>query len=363
MQYEIIQANKEYYIYVVLVGKSSGNFSIAIENAKYMIGAEVVETTLFKNFSITNETASFSVNPGAVSASGDFSIEVQNLKDNSITVSVKTSEGNSGEREILIPSANSTETSFSLISGEKKEINFKPGVGNKTLRFIEIKNANLTYKVPVYLWEVLEGNKKSTFVLEPSSLLYTFTTSSVVKKVVYLYNTGSSDIKDITISLDEELVPLVNLSVTEISKLAANSKTSIELTFFSKAEVSTLGNIKAKTGEDIAYSSLTLRFINNYTEVIANETIQSTEKTCEDLSGEVCDSTQECSQEPVYAKDNLCCLATCETIKTTNSGTIIAIIIILFIVAIGAWFYLVKYKKTKKSPINFLKIAKGKDNT
>jgi hypothetical protein len=381
VQYDVIQAgNSEYYIYASLVNKSAGNYSISIENTEYMSGANRIGGKIVKNFSITNETADFSVVPGAVSSSGDFSIEVQNLKENPISISVDTSEGNSGEREIsILLSGNSTKTSFSLQSGEKEKINFRPGIGNKTLRFIEIKNSNVSsgswfsglfssseqatsYKIPVYLWGTVEGIQQPTFSLEPSSLSYSFATGTAEKKEVYLYNTGSIEIKDILISLDEELVPLVNLSVTKIDKLAPNSKATIGLTFFSKSSVQTLGNIKAKSDDIIAYSSLTLRFISNYTPVIQNETIQSTVKTCTELKGKICNSTtEECSQEPVYAKDSVCCLASCEAIKKSNSGTFTAVIIILVLVAAGAWLYFSKFKKTKKQPVNLLDIARGKD--
>jgi hypothetical protein len=379
MQYDIIQAgSSEYYIYASLVDKFVGDYSISLENIKYMSGANVLEEDLIMNFSITNKTADFSVVPGAVSSSGDFYIEVQNLKDSPISLSIDTSEGNSGEREIFIlPSENLT-TSFSLQSGEKKKINFRPGIGSKTLRFIEIKNSNASsgnwfsnffssseqttsYKIPVYLWGTVEGMQQPTFSIEPSSLSYSFATGDVEEKEIYIYNTGNVDIKDIFLSLDEELIPLVNLSVLKIDRLSANSKATIGLTFFSKSPIQTLGNIKAKSDEIIAYSSLTLRFISNYTPVIQNETIQSTVKTCAELQGKICDSTtEECSQEPVYAKDSICCLAACEKIKTSNSGTFTAVIIILILVAAGAWFYFSKFKKMKKKPVNFVDIAKGK---
>jgi hypothetical protein len=366
MEYDVVQIEGDAYIYAVLARNETGNYSISVENIKYMVGAKVVQDNLIRNFSITNNTADFSVNPGAVSSSGDFVIELQNLRDNQIVVDIKTSQINSSlenstEREILILPSESSETSFSLKSGEKKKISFKPGVGNKELRTIEITTLNTTYYIPIYLSAVIEGTQKSTFVLEPSSLAYSFATDSAVNKTVYLYNTGSSDITGISLSLDDELAPLVNLSVTNIGTLSANSKIPIELIFFSKKEVATLGNIKAKAGEDIAYSSLTVRFTSNYTPVTPNETIQSTSKTCEELSGVFCNSTQECSQEVVHAADNLCCLASCNEVKKSNSGTIIAVIIIIFIIAAGSWFYLAKYKKSRKSSVNLLKIAKGKD--
>jgi hypothetical protein len=371
MQYNVVQEDGDYYIYAVLVGKETGDYSISIENSQYRVGAEVVGTNLVKNFSITNNKADFSVSPGAISTSGTFSIEIQNLAENQIVVDVNTAQDNNTEREILISSANSTATSFTLKSGEKKNIEFTPGVGDKEARTIQINTLNMTYKIPVYLSAVLEGNQEPTFSLEPSNLIYSFITGEIINKTVYLYNTGSSDIEDINLSLDDALVPFVNLSTTYIDKLVANSYVPIGLTFFSDSDAATLGNIKARTGDNIAYSYLTLRFIENYTVLVSNGTdtslvtpnssIQSSEKTCDELLGKVCSATEQCSQEVVYAKDNLCCLATCQTIEKSNSGTIIAVVIIIGILGIGAWFYLAKYKKSGRKNINLVDVAKGKN--
>ncbi len=49
----------DYYIYSQLLGKAPNNYSLSIENVKYMKGAKISEEPIVKNFSISNITADF----------------------------------------------------------------------------------------------------------------------------------------------------------------------------------------------------------------------------------------------------------------------------------------------------------------
>jgi hypothetical protein len=428
MQYNVIQAGNEYYIYVLLAGKSEGNYSVSLENIMYLEGTSLMDESVSRNFSITNRTADFYISPGAVSASGNFSFEVQNLKNSAISISVTTSEGKANERQIFISPQNSTSASFSIPAGQKKRIDFQPGIGNKTLRFIEVKTSNITeatsYKIPAYVWGIISPRVQTTFFIEPSSISYSFYTNSQERKEIYLYNIGNSELKNVVLSADSEFSNYLNLSKTKFN-LPANSKVAIGMIFFSETEKDILGNIEAKTGNITAYSSLSINFVslpsitvvnetknntanlenttnttinnatnissnisnvtsnitsNNTSNVTSNTTvnvtsnktsdnlpviinktqIQSVLRTCSELKGLVCTSSQVCSQEPVYAKDNVCCLAQCQEIKKDNSGTFIAIGIVILIIIIVLWF-VVKMKKTKQSSVNLLKVARGKN--
>jgi hypothetical protein len=360
MEYGVFGINNDFYIYALL-SKPAGNYSMSIQDVQYMKGSEISSDNLEENFSITNETADFSVNPGVIVTPADFSLEIQNLQDSPIIIDINTAENNSEEREILI-FGNSTETSVPLYSGETKEINFNVGIGEPAFRAITLKTGNFTYEIPVYISNSLEGNQEpATFSLEPSGLVYSFSTDSIVKKIVYLYNTGNIEMKNISISLDNSLSQFANLSQTSIADLKANSNIPIEITFFSLMDTSALGNLKAKVGDNIAYSSISLRFIRNYTASPNVTILQSSAKSCSELQGKVCNNSIEtCSQEPIYATDNVCCMGTCNKIQNDNSNyTLMGIVILIFIVLVLIWFYFKKYKKAKKS-INLVDIAKRK---
>ncbi len=360
VDYGITKINNDYYLYASLSGKQQGNYSISIENVKYMKGTEVISDNIVRNFTITNSTADFSLKPGVVVSSEDFFLELQNLQDRGITIDVKTQTTNNSERSVLIstPEATAKTASVSLVSGEVGKIYFKLGDGLPTFQIIEFKSGNLTYEVPVYIF-TSSATQEAAYRLEPSQLIDSIPTNSVTKRIIFLYNTGNSEIKNISLSLSDSISPFVNLSQYSIQSLTSKSNIPIELSFFSPGELEVSGTLKANiNGEIMLYSQISLKFLNNY--VPSNETQQSSEKTCAELQGRICSSEQTCDKKTVYAKDNVCCLGNCKSPRGKSSaGIIIAIIILLVIVVVGFWFYKKKFKKAKK-PFDLLKIAKGK---
>src|SRR4030042_4680810 len=79
MEYGVAKIGDDYYVYALTTGKTAGDYSLSIENVQYMKGAEISDENIIKNFSITNLTAAFSVKPGFIISSGNFSLEIQNL--------------------------------------------------------------------------------------------------------------------------------------------------------------------------------------------------------------------------------------------------------------------------------------------
>lgn len=360
IEYDVFGADGVYYIYALLADKSPGEYSLSIENAQYTKGTEVTNQKIVKNFSITSDIADFSVNPGFVFPSGDFSIKIKNLQETQIIVDIKTNLGDLNERKISISSPEiSNEASVQLISGQEKQINFKLSSGLSALNTISLQTNNTSYEIPVVLLSNSEGNQESTFSLEPSRFIYTFPTNSQIKKIVYLYNTGDSEMKNISISLSDSLKQFVNTSISKIEKLAAGSNVQFELIFSSKAESEIEGELKAKTGETITYSSISLKFVNNYV-VPLNQSGQSSTKSCAELQGTLCNKDGfKCSKEMISSGDGWCCKGNCSAIGEDSTGKIIAIVITVGLVLGIGWFYFKKYKKAK-NPVNLLEISKGK---
>jgi hypothetical protein len=357
IDYTLEKISGEYYIYALSYGKSPGNYSLSIEGVRYMSGAEAVEDDIVKNFTITNETAPFSVNPGAVMASEDFYVEVRNLKEKQITVNVKA-ETSSSARDILVSSEGVTakEMPISIKSGEVKKVYFILGTGNPSLQNIGFSFENFSYSLPVYISTSLEETAE-TITFEPSELILSLPTDTITKRAIYIYNTGSSEIKNISLSLSGDAIAFTTLTQTSIDKISAGSNFPIELSFFSPGETEISGILKADiNGEKILYSQISLKFLDNYVPV--NESSQS-DKTCAELNGRICSSDEVCSQMTIYAKDNVCCPGVCETAKKSSSGVIIGILIFVVLIIGGIWFYKKKYNGAKK-PVDLLKEAKPK---
>ena len=359
MDWGMAKVNDDYYIYASLEGKTQDNYSISIENVQYMVGSQISKENIVKNFTITNSTAYFSVKPGVITTSSDFSLQVQNLQDAQIAINVNTPVTNGSERDIFISSSNSHSDSIIVKSGEIKLMNFILGNGESSLQMVELSYENFTYEIPVFITTSSTESKVLFFRLEPTEIISSISTNSTTKKTVYIYNTGTSDITNISLSLSDSITPFVNLSQNKIDKIAANNNAQIDLSFFSLVETDADGTLMVIENGIPIYSQISIKFLNNY--IPPNQIQPYTEKTCAEIPGVVCNQDETCDQQTIYAKDNVCCPGVCQS-TTSNpwTGRIIAIVILLAIVGGLIWFYKKKYKKAKNK-VDLLKIANKKN--
>jgi len=366
MEYDFAKIENKYYLYVSLIGKKPANYSVVIENAKYLQGAERVEQDLVKNFSISEEIADFYIDKGFVLAEKDFFIEVQNLQDSSIKVNLKTSNKTSlGFLESLL-SETEDENSIELSSGEIKKINFDlQSFSSSGMHTIELSSENSKYEILIYIFEGVVKEKdveeEKSFRFEPNELDFSMPTNSETQRIIYLYNNGNVDLEDISFSISNSLDSYVSFSVEEIEKLKPEETKKITLDFFSNEAKIIQGTLKAKTNELETDLDIFVEFLENYVVLEELEEVKdpSKLKTCEELGGIFCEENKKCSNETQYAKDGNCCLGTCEEVKPDNSGKIIGWVIVVVILATLIWFFKSKFKKTKNRP-NLLKQAKGR---
>ncbi len=359
VEYDIAKIGNDYYIYAVLSGKSQGSYSVSFENVRYMKGSEISQENIVRNFLITEQTADFSVNPGFAVTASDFFIEVQNLQDKEITINIKTELNTTAGREIfaVLNDAGTKSGSLVLSSGEIKDIQFKLGTGEKVFKKIELKSSNFTYEIPVYIYASSTEEKKEEFRLEPSELIVSASTNTDNKRTIYLYNTGTEELRDIVLSFSNSLKPYANVSNYKINKLAPNSNIPIDMHFFSSGEAEIKGHVKASASGMLTYSQISLKFLSNY--IPPNVTAKDYAiKTCAQLQGTVCGSGEACNVTSIKAKDDWCCIrGTCVKTFKSYTGRIIGVVIVVVVAAGLVWFYKKKYKGAKK-PFNLLKIAK-----
>ena len=350
LEYDIKKINDEYYIYALLAEKPEGNYSLVLKDIRYMQGVEVSEEDVIKNFSINNQTADFSINPGFAS-DNEFFIEVQNFQDKEIIIEIKTKENKDDSGEFYA-------NPITLKSGQKQKIYFDFEVQEPIFQFIELSTENLIYDIPSYIpIAEITGDEVFTFSLE--NLIVSAPTNTETGRTIYLYNTGDEPIEDVILSLSDSLKNYANLSKENIDKIDPNSNIPIKLTFFSEDEFELEGHVKASYESEIIYSQVSVKFIENYTPPPEPPQDYMT-KTCSEWNYEICDSDEDCSMDVISAKDEFCCPGQCEAKpKPSPAGKIIGVIIFIAIVVFLFWFYKKKYKGAKK-PFNLLKLAKGK---
>lgn len=352
MEHDIKRLEDEYFIYASLLGKEENNYSIALENIQYMSGAEVSEEDIVREFSINNQTADFWITPGFANTN-PFTIDVQNLQDNEITIEMKT-------KEDVEDAGEEYQEPIDIKSGQTKSIEFLIETPEPVFRWIEISTENLAYNIPASL-PAVEVEVEELFRIEPDSFIVSSATGQETTRTVYIYNTGEEALRDITISLSDSLKDYASISETEISRINPDSNAPIEITFSSEQEIEVEGHIKAEQDLEIVYCEISAKFLQDYIDTtIPPDPETSEEKTCAELGYPICSSDQVCSSgDLVYAKDSPCCVGVCNERETSGRGALIGILIIVVVAGFVIWFFKKKYKGAKK-PLDLLKIARGK---
>ncbi|MGD9275630.1 MAG: hypothetical protein PVJ67_00495 [Candidatus Pacearchaeota archaeon] len=328
VEYDVTQINDEFYIYALL-DKPENNYSIAIEGVRYMKGKDMIDDDIIKNFIVANKTADFSVKPGFVVTSEDFSIEVQNLLDEKITVSTNY------------------ETSAELKSGEIEKLNFDVGDFNDSLNILEVYTTGLKYDIPVYVFseEKKEEFKTKGFKIEPKEIEVQMATESLTKRIFYLYNTGEAALENVSVYVSESLLPYSFFEISEFNDIEKNSSVKIEIGFNSSVDEEAIeGRIIVRGDNLTEYSDVVLNFIKDYVPEKGGEEIVSVSETCEEKEGEICSAEEKCNGETVYARDDVCCLGKCGEVKTSGTGKVLGWLIIIAIFVFLVWFFLKKYR-------------------
>ncbi len=355
--YDVAKIGDSFYIYAQTINKQPVNYSILIKNVEYYKANNIIKQDLVKNFTINNKTADFFVSPGFIKTNKSFSLNIENLQDFDIKVSSKFEElpGEKGFFDSLL-NKNSQEE-YTLSSGEIKKLNFDIEPQNKSfLTFLVLSSENTEYQLPVYVFaKNSEPKKELNFKLDSTRSLnnVTLPLNSGTKKVIYLKNTGTINIKNISLSVSPALKPYINILPKSIGELKIGESKEIILIITSKNFSSNYkGEFKAETSSFYDSCPINLYFIEGFIPENLSGILNSSqqvfinpEKNCSEQNGTSCEDDEVCSGQEGYARDGLCCIGSCEAEKKSSSGKIIGWALIIIIIVFLAWFFLKKYKK------------------
>jgi len=355
--------DNDFYIYAQLFGKTPGNYSITIQNAKYYTGGQLFTNDLSKNFTITQNFSDFSIDPGFVLTDKDFFITATNLQDFPITITSKISNdsqtssgGSGGFFDFLFGGSSTSGTTSSgsqttLKSGEVKKINFVTS-GNSSmfissvLQKLELSTDKTSYIIPVFISTSSTNLSDLTprINFEPNDLNLSISTNSNLTRIFYLFNKGNSNLQDINLLFSDSIKPYISVSQENISFLGKNSSKPVEIIFSSDASEKIVeGQIRAKTPDNFyAYISVTLNFIKNFRPI--NESSDAV-SSCSNLGGLICNTDQTCDSETKIANDGVCCLTTCATPQKTSYGAYIGWGILGVIILLVIIFYIRRYQR------------------
>jgi len=359
MIYEVEKINEDFYIYALLADKQPGNYSVVIRDVRYMKGSQMTDEDIVKDFIITENTADFSVNPGVVITSEDFSLEVQNLQEGKIILTLDYPE-----------EFTTSENSFELSSGQIKEIDFQINANQKILRNINLSSENTSYSVPVSFDISGSADNESeesnlSFKFEPQKINIQIPTNSDSKRIVYILNTGR-EAEDISLSVSSGIEEYVVVSPQEIGSISKDSAEKIEISIESGEDEKNMSGwitatVESETNETFTTKlSVSLEFISDF--IPENETSEEEfiVTTCVQLGGVICGEGEICTGETKSVKDGVCCLAPpiCEEPEKTSKGKVIGWSIIVIVILFLFWFF--KRYKRARPKVNLLGIAKGR---
>ncbi len=363
--YDVGKIGNDFYIYALLTGKTQADYSLSIEGLRYFQGTQIVNDNIVNNFTITNATADFSVNPGFSTSGVDFSLNLQNLQDNPITVTygLKTNSSTSSGgffASFFGTGSNNSQTKGSItLNPGIKNVSFSVAGFSQGLNTFELSSANTDYLVPIYAnINNASGNQsgtpiggtKSMFKFQPSSVVISMATNSNSTRILYLTNTGKETVENILFNISNALFPYVIISPGKIDSLSASSTKQIGLGVSSRnAEGTVNGEIAAYTNDSSSSFALTLNFIKDFipqnTSSRENTTIIT---TCSDFNGTICTVTQQCTGNSSYARDGVCCLASCQEPKPNYTGTVIGWGLLILALIIIYFFYKRRYSQVQR---------------
>jgi hypothetical protein len=359
------QADGTFYIYGQLLGKSPGNYSLVISGVTYSELGKTINNDITQNFTITNDTADFSVDPGFIASDNSFTINAQNLVDNSISVSSflenSTMINNSNIISSIFGTSSSSSTpltsttSTQINSGRTGQISFQVTVANQDqIIFAALQTSNTLYEIPVFIPANItsENTLLPLLIFKPQQEIYSMSTGSNSSSFLLLSNSGD-ETQNVNLSLSNNLQAYVSLpnSVT----IGSNSSILIPINITSSSSQNFIdGQISAVSPNSSTYFELILNFSSSY---VAPPNGTTLFQTCAQLNGIFCSNNETCSVPTQNAQDGSCCIGTCQPIANNTAETIIIWLLVVIIIVVVIFFLFRRYKKAKR-PFNLMDAAR-----
>lgn len=368
-----------------------GNYSLELKNVRYRKAGRWTDTTTHpvrKNFTISDAQARFRIEQGFVETDADFSITAENLLDGRITIKKEIVGTDQGTEEITTRNI-------------KENISFDHDLFYSGFNEIMLSSGNTSYRIPVFVTSESakrreesgrdDGARDGTERGQTTIVLGTFRTKITLQagsdqtdsETLYVHNKGNKHARNVVLKVSDEIGPYVKLSQSEVATIRASTifKISMNVSAGGKAEKIN-GRITARYENLVSEIPLELNFVGDPEDVTsngpggsnssgdANESGESEDegdsdyafRTCRELNGIVCEEGQSCTGDEVATPQAKCCLeGDCEDDEKDEENPllrrIIGIGILVAVAGFLAWFFLMKFKRTKRAKVDLKKIA------
>ena len=330
-EYDLKRLGDRYFLYAV-APFAPHNYTLIIHNVETLVNGQQVVIDFMQNFTVTNETAPYTLRPGLIIAGQDFDISF-------------TSHAELPQEISLELAGNTTLTLMPGITTREIEIEeFAYGLHSLSLGRYEFQlystytppETNDTSSGQPRIIELSPGRFDHRFIRGKEPHIITFT----------VRNTAERDLSGFKFTYDDKRF---ELEPSRLRTLKSNETATFNLTVLSEESISDLFTITV--GDEEFELPLELFFDEeNATTVIGPSSNVSSNGTgfysCSELNGRVCLTSQQCSGETITTKEGACCRGSCIDVKETTSlawlGYVIGLIVLLILIIIGG-----RYLKTR----------------
>jgi hypothetical protein len=298
------------------------NYTLYINNITTNVAGEVKKVTLVKNFSVLGNFTDYSVTPGVIFTTENFSVSVFLYDDMKKTIEISFPYNRSVK---LDPGTNKIDFNIDDVIGEF---------------FGSIQVGK--YSIPTYI----KGKKnysssRNSLEFRPMKIQRTVYYSDTPIYAIEVINTGNNTVDNFKIYYDKTsfyVSPENFFSVRPNQAVSFNvSLRNLTNESFDKRIYAVADNINVSLPITINITSnATLANLSNYS--------KRTNYYCSELNGIICSASESCSLTTVVSLDGTCCTGKCLMANNESSYAWVGYLLGV-LVLVGLGYLMVRYKK------------------
>ncbi len=326
-EYDLKRLGDRYFLYA-LTPFTPNNYTLVIHNVATFINGQNQRVDIIQNFTVTNETAPYTLKPGFIITESAFDLSLTLNRD--VPEEIILSEGTN--RSVLLrPGNNNVRMSLDSFPQGLHIIS----VGTYTFPLYNIRAQNASVVFEPRILEILPLRIEERFVRAQSPKVVTF----------IITNRADRQLEDFEFDYNKDRY---KLSPSSLRRLKVNETVTFNVTVLgneSRMNESFHITVDDETFEVPFDISLTDEIPPSISRPSPGN---ATGYYCNEVNGNMCLATQQCSGESVSTLDGNCCRGTCIEAPKKSSLSWIGYLIGGIVLVIGA-IIAVRYFKARKS--------------
>ena len=323
--FDVKKLGDRYFLWAI-TPRNEQNYTFIIRDVTTTVQGIVQTIDFEQNFSVSGNLSEYSIRPGVVIATEDFSLVSQLNIDDDKEIDLDFPE----ERTVtLSPGVNNID--FDISSVEKTEL-IEASIGMYTVPIYVVTEAaeedivNITINVTI---NVSEGKLR----FSPKRIQSIILAGDTRDYEVSIINEGDSFIEEIEIEYNESIF---FVRPTTIDNLDINESANITITLLSSVDVREV--IYARYFGESASLIIDISLTGEQ-DSVSTDFLDPADETgvgyfCSEVPGVICSANQVCTGNTVPTLDGTCCLAVCSSEEEGGSGFFIGVILIIVLIII-----------------------------